>query len=149
MSGNGLPIAFGGVQYYNQNGSGRDTYIGFNSGGNTAGKFATANCSVGSFSPSKAVVRVGPKNAMSPTRTLHYHTDGTGRDTYINVNQGGLMANYTSCDKAYQSGLRNYAAEPRAYNIKPVNGSKDHFIKGQISIRSPKMRAQVDQMVHY
>ena len=41
----------GQTRIYNTDGTGRDTYISFNMGGNTAGNFASKQQSPGSFSP--------------------------------------------------------------------------------------------------
>ena len=82
---------------------------------------------------------------------MHYHTNGTGRDTYIHSNHGGFMNNY-----AYKQDYDNYVENLRGYysnastnmrdiqlrsNKQPRQSPKrDHFVEGQISIRSPKVR---------
>ena len=42
-------------------------------------------------------------------KVTHYHSDGTGRDTYIIVNEGGRSSNYdwkNQTDHLFGSGLR-------------------------------------------
>jgi hypothetical protein len=39
------------TKLYHQDGTGRDTYIGFNSGGNTIGNFPAGSIHNGSFTP--------------------------------------------------------------------------------------------------
>ena len=66
---------------------------------------------------------IGPKNVNvsaqhiargggqgSPGKTIHYHVNGTGRDSYIHCNQGGFMSNYTYMNDrdAYVASLRGY-----------------------------------------
>jgi hypothetical protein len=96
----------------------------------------------------------------SPNKKLHYHVDGTGRDTYIHANHGGLMSNYryTNDRQAYVKSLRTYdsSLQSTQYNIgkrsmKQNKGGKgkDYFIEGQISIRSPKIRNGIQILQNY
>ena len=70
---------------YQENGSGRDTYISFNNGGNTMAN-SVSRPGNASRSPSRAqpVILSG-----SASKTIHYMQDGTGRDSYIGWNSGG------------------------------------------------------------
>ena len=86
----------------------------------------------------------------SPGKTIHYHVNGTGRDSYIHCNQGGFMSNYTYMNDrdAYVASLRGYTTnvtqEQKILQNNAKKGAihtgKDHFVNGQISIRSPKAR---------
>lgn len=66
--------------YYTFDGTGRDSYIGINSGGlcaNTEGKCAGGR--------REMVFRDLKKNYQNPftPKVVHYHSDGSGRDKYI------------------------------------------------------------------
>ena len=86
----------------------------------------------------------------SPGKTIHYHVNGTGRDSYIHCNQGGFASNYSYANDrdAYVNSLRGYATsvqqEQKILQANARKGAihtgKDHFVAGQISIRSPKDR---------
>lgn len=45
---------------------------------------------------------------------MHYHHDGTGRDTYIYTDQGGFMNNMEKGGHKdrYVKGLREYGSSP-------------------------------------
>ncbi len=99
----------GKARIYNTDGTGRDTYIGFNNGGNTAPFMATQAAKSGVFrSP-------GPKYRQvqggSPAKKLHYRVDGTGRDSYIHVTDGGFTSKYGNMNDrdAYVASLRGYS----------------------------------------
>ena len=83
----------GKTRLYNTNGTGRDTYITFNSGGNTVGNFPTLSLKAGNQF-NKAIVGIR-KPSGSPGKTMHYQVDGTGRDSYIHCSDGGFT-NYFS-----------------------------------------------------
>ncbi len=46
----------------------------------------------------------------SPGKRLHYHVDGTGRDSYIHVTDGGFTSKYGKMNDrdAYVANLRGY-----------------------------------------
>lgn len=75
--------------YSTNDGTGRDTYVSFDHGGNTAmyrpnAKHIThgqMRKSQGNFSPT----------GLIPPKTIHYDQNGTGRDTYIMCTSGGLL----------------------------------------------------------
>ena len=46
----------------------------------------------------------------SPAKRLHYHVNGSGRDTYIYNNHGGFMSNY-----AYKKDYDHYVDNLRGY----------------------------------
>ena len=85
----------------------------------------------------------------SPAKRLHYHHNGTGRDTYIATNNGGFMTNY-GFKKDYDSYIENLRGYHNNAPMKEIQKSsnnqqraspkKDHFVEGQLSIRSPKVR---------
>lgn len=105
----------GKTRVYNTNGTGRDTYIGFDNGGNTL-----------MYEPAKAW-RQGPlthgqgnfyfpKQTSAAIKNVHYHSDGTGRDSYIHGDQGGYMpgCNKRTVNDRYVHGLRHYGSTERA-----------------------------------
>ena len=104
----------GRAKIYNTDGTGRDTYIGTNSGGFSVNNFPAASFKGGSFGVQQN--RVSPNHLArggglgSPGKTIHYQTNGTGRDSYIHCNQGGFASNYTFKNDrdAYVSSLRDY-----------------------------------------
>jgi hypothetical protein len=65
-------------------GTGRDTYINFDNGGNFRGYFQQA---IGKFErgefPTAGRGRINSSYVPIEGRPLHYIGDGTGRDTYI------------------------------------------------------------------
>ena len=74
--------------YATNNGSGRDTYISFNNGGNTVMYTPNAkNITYGQMQ--RSVVSVSP-TGLIPPKTVHYDQNGSGRDTYIMCTSGGL-----------------------------------------------------------
>jgi hypothetical protein len=86
--------------HYNPTGEGRDTYIYVNNGGVERNKypytfFEESRVTRRSFSPGSP--RLEPK-------PLKYKSDGTGRDTYIGSNHGGLFGNYEK--HSFYSSLR-------------------------------------------
>lgn len=140
--------------HYSTNGTGRDTYIGFNHGGNTVATFASPCASSGAFGFSSATnLQKAPR---SPEKTSHYNLNGTGRDTYIHSNHGGFVSNYRYVDdqKAYIKNLRNYETNHCITSAdvgRSLKGNprKDYFVEGQISIRSPKVRNGVHALANY
>jgi hypothetical protein len=73
---------------YHANGTGRDTYINVHSGGFFKPYAPVAAAPVGSFSMKKI-----PNASPSPVihaKPHHYRSDGSGRDYYIGINEGGL-----------------------------------------------------------
>ena len=79
---------------YPTNGSGRDTYIMYNNAGfwkENLRKFSNKNKSKRSSFARFHSIRNIP-------RIWNYHSDGTGRDTYILYNDGGLMNIYQTAD---------------------------------------------------
>jgi hypothetical protein len=126
------------INFYRQNGTGRDTYIGFNSGGNHVGKIHQPSQLSGSFAIAP-VYHAATKAARSPERPVHYNMDGTGRDTYIHVNQGGFAAS-----PALKDSSTSFVESLRYY--RPSHGSRspkkrDYFMEGQLN-QSPKARKQ-------
>jgi hypothetical protein len=152
MSGKFFQIV-GKTRIYHTDGTGRDTYVGFDNGGNTKMYEASKGCLTqnGKFNATTNGQFGYPKQRSAAVKSVHYHADGTGRDTYIHCDQGGYMSNYAwqKQENAYVSGLRGYgttingtqnslAAQSKGRNgLSPM---KDFFVEGQVSIRHPQWR---------
>lgn len=104
----------GRAKIYNTDGTGRDTYIDSTSGGFTMPNQPASAFKGGSFTKTQSKAspaHIGRGGGQgSPGKTLHYHTNGTGRDSYIACNQGGFASNYgfTNDKEAYVASLRSY-----------------------------------------
>lgn len=72
---------------------------------------------------------------------MHYHADGTGRDTYIHADQGGYMSNYRLQDdrNRYVAGLRGKNTSIRGHQAEiavqskgrsGLSPMKDFFVEG-------------------
>ena len=75
----------GKTNMYVTNGSGRDTYVGYNNGGNTASSSMVKAVKKNMFFNHKGYVRDD-----SPGKKPLYKQDGSGRDSYISSNNGGF-----------------------------------------------------------
>ena len=82
----------GGTRIYATDGSGRDTYIGFDNGGNTFRFEGTSNCYTkrGAMHSLNGHSIGGPNTNLMAKRYF-YEMNGTGRDTYIHVDSGGFF----------------------------------------------------------
>ena len=104
----------GRAKIYNTDGSGRDTYVSKTSGGFTIMNNPASAMRGGTLGQqfkavsTEHIARGGGQG--SPGKTIHYHTNGTGRDSYIHSNQGGFANNYTYQNDrdAYVNSLRGY-----------------------------------------
>ena len=109
------------TSYYRPDGSGRDTYISFDNGGCNAPMTFHPH----SATP-KASAAVRPHSAVSRSsaRSLHYYSDGSGRDKYIKQGDGGLHLDYpdVSASQQFVTSLR----EPTPTSGKTVKAG-DYF----------------------
>eukprot|EP00826_Nyctotherus_ovalis_P033730 TRINITY_DN2747_c0_g1_i20.p1 TRINITY_DN2747_c0_g1~~TRINITY_DN2747_c0_g1_i20.p1 ORF type:complete len:189 (+),score=27.56 TRINITY_DN2747_c0_g1_i20:115-681(+) len=78
--------------HYQSNGFGRDRYISANSGGLmqpeetiTAFSIGTSFLTLGTFPRERPYFVISPR--MNP-KNVHYHSDGTGRDSYVGLSAG-------------------------------------------------------------
>lgn len=151
----------GKTRVYNTDGTGRDTYIGFDNGGNTK-KYEPVPCPRQGIMSQTCTSFFGyPKQQSAAVKNVHYHSNGTGRDSYIHVDQGGYMNNFSTkaVNDRYVKSLRLYDTTVRGVQRQIANQSRqqhghspqrDYFTEGQISVRSPKARktmayAKIDQ----
>ena len=96
--------------HFHSDGTGRDSYIGFNNGGLSIAKILNpkeAN-TVLFTSPKKFVQRDSP-SPRKDAKPFEYRSDGSGRDSYILANSGGLKnkAHMMTGDKFFKATLRD------------------------------------------
>jgi hypothetical protein len=98
------------TSYYRTDGTGRDTYISFDNGGAFARMTAHAAAAI----PRVGSATVRPKSAVSGARSLHYYSDGSGRDKYIKLGDGGLHLDYPDVCASHQFVASLRASTPSA-----------------------------------
>lgn len=74
------------VHYFND-GTGRDTFVSMDQGGFMKKFKAAPAIPVTSFVQKRSYDRPSP---IIHSRAVQYHSDGTGRDSYVGFNKGGL-----------------------------------------------------------
>ena len=79
------PLAFS-VNYF-PDGTGRDTFVKVDNGGLFKAYEPVKASPVTSFSAKRYWV---PPSPVIKSRGVYYHSDGSGRDNYIEMNSGGL-----------------------------------------------------------
>ncbi len=94
---------------YFGDGSGRDSYIVLNNGGltSTDKKYMMSR-------PFRNTIQNKNKSPLKDAVSHTYHSDGTGRDSYVISNSGGLVNDYGITKKSevlFRSTLRNYPTE--------------------------------------
>ena len=72
---------------YHTDGSGRDTFVSHNNGGFFKAYQPIKAMPVGAFVQKRSYC---PPRPAIVSRGIYYHSDGTGRDNYIECNSGGL-----------------------------------------------------------
>ena len=99
----------GRSKIYNTDGTGRDTYIGFSSGGFLPMKTNAPGERGGRLGSPMKVLSKETGN-RSPHRTVHYAANGSGRDSYIGANSGGFASHYSIMNDRdiYVKSLRGY-----------------------------------------
>ncbi|KAL4466908.1 hypothetical protein ABPG74_010505 [Tetrahymena malaccensis] len=109
--------------HYVSNGSGRDSYIWKVNGGLFKEKLEDPKgFEIGTFNGKRHYKQ--PNNYL-PAKHIHYRTDGTGRDSYINVDEGGLSQ--------YSWNRHNFIRNLRGYNKINYTTGEDFFTKLQFS----------------
>jgi len=76
----------GRAKIYATDGTGRDSYVALNNGGFTVSNLPTIQSKGGNFG---ATTFKPARHEPISARPHHYHTNGTGRDSYIVTNHGG------------------------------------------------------------
>ena len=114
------------IVLYKSNGDGRDTYISYNSGGFWKENIRPIVPKETFYRKPFAIYRSWGKTPPIWT----YHSDGSGRDTYVCYNNGGLMKKFSSMAENYKNFLRlndDNKKEESLKNIK-INLSRDEKI---------------------
>ena len=75
--------AKGYIVHHVADGTGRDTYINFSSGGQMKTFEPIKYPSLGTFYPMRAQRPRATPNPVMVAKHIHYHPDGQGRDRYI------------------------------------------------------------------
>ena len=113
------------IVLYKSNGDGRDTYITHNNGGFWKEETCPLN--------TKEVFYHKPINVFhSWNRTppiWSYHSDGSGRDYYVSINNGGLMKKFRCMNDFFKNILRkNDDIKTEEKNFRRYNLSKNEKI---------------------
>lgn len=91
------------TSYYKTDGTGRDLYIAYDSGGHFH-----PDKKLGSR-PNTAGYRIRPLTPCTiGSKSVHYHSDGSGRDYYIKVSDGGLHSFPYRGQTVFTNSLRSY-----------------------------------------
>mmetsp|Transcript_14153 Transcript_14153/g.20702 ORF Transcript_14153/g.20702 Transcript_14153/m.20702 type:complete len:147 (+) Transcript_14153:30-470(+) len=92
--------------HYKTDGTGRDSYIATNNGGFFPAKRVMEEYPVSSLRPKRCIV---PNASNTPHRIVRYHSNGTGRDSYITTCSGGFQSMSNSeRSTRFEANLRNY-----------------------------------------
>eukprot|EP01017_Pseudomicrothorax_dubius_P034578 TRINITY_DN4764_c0_g1_i3.p1 TRINITY_DN4764_c0_g1~~TRINITY_DN4764_c0_g1_i3.p1 ORF type:complete len:185 (-),score=26.27 TRINITY_DN4764_c0_g1_i3:80-634(-) len=113
--------------FYWSDGTGRDTYITNDNGGSVAKRPLTAKADS---------VRIRPQSGNRTSRNfiepkvVHYHSDGTGRDYYIGLNDGGLTTHTSNIRRAKEGFLGSLRSYPKLDPVRPFE-KRDFFLESQ------------------
>ncbi|EGR30642.1 hypothetical protein IMG5_127460, partial [Ichthyophthirius multifiliis] len=111
------------VIHYLSNGSGRDSYISRTNGGIFKGRpDDPKGFEIGTFGERRLYKTI---NNNLPAKHIHYHNDGTGRDNYVKIDEGGLSG--------FSWNRQNYIKSLRDYNRIRFAGENDFFSKTQFT----------------
>ena len=134
-SSNGFCSISPKTQHYFSNGGGRDGYIATNSGGLIAPIENKTTFELGTFMKS---IQYKEKSPRIDSKGVYYHSDGTGRDSYVVVSSGGLVkaANAGEYKSTFYQQLRQYE------NRNGSHPSSKNFLKMNRSI-SPKSKQDI------
>ena len=100
---------------YFADGTGRDTFVKTDNGGFFKGYKPAPAYPVTSFVQKR---RYDPPAPCIHSRAVQYHSDGTGRDSYINFNKGGLSVYGSKVEHhmdTYKRSLRQSSRPQSAY----------------------------------
>lgn len=130
-----------GYASYTGDGSGRDAYIILNNGGLTRldkGHMMQTK----KFGPG----RDGSPKPFKPTPPFKYISDGSGRDSYVIKNSGGLVNEFKggAADKVFLSSLRDSVKSNVRSSVEAWRGPE---ITDYLNWQTPKAKAQQKQAV--
>ena len=113
--------------FYQSNGTGRDSYIIHDNGGAYAPHFKMQR------ENRQTTVTVGnkpqrPFSAGGDPKSLRYHSNGTGRDSYVTIGDGGLHVVNLPGEHN-----RSFVNELRTYGKRPGTANNDFYSWSQFS----------------
>jgi hypothetical protein len=115
--------------HYFGSGCGRDAFIILNNGGfNRVDKANLGNQGVHMKQYNSSVTRRVMPTPRKEATTFYYQSDGTGRDSYVLKNNGGLRMEYEgkgSGDRMFRESLRSSEDFRRTFNIHRANDKSD------------------------
>ena len=116
---------------YRTDGSGRDTYISVNNGG-----YCNSFSKTAAYKVPNGLIRPRSATSKPSAKSLHYKSDGTGRDGYITFGDGGLHTTVTPrhFNATFQQSLRSHA---------PLNRTRknDAYSWAQLTWKTSKSRS--------
>ncbi|CDW79504.1 UNKNOWN [Stylonychia lemnae] len=153
--------------FYGPNGTGRDTYIYNNNGGLTAGIMQNVQPPVGTLvSPIKKHIAVN--KPVIHSRSIQYHSNGSGRDSYIVRGQGGFQIDSSpgAQSNSFYNSLRQYdpnqryimrrsgSNSPSGNMTSPTTNSKknpfkDYLVEGQNTYSNGQVKHQLNALNMY
>lgn len=117
--------------YYRSNGSGRDTYIAYDNGGT----FQPMSKYPGSLT-TRAVIRPRSSYSRPSAKSLRYAPDGSGRDSYVKIGDGGLHAPSTPKDF-----LSTFRDSLRSSDFSTTRTPTDPYTWAQLTWRDSRTRS--------
>ena len=142
------------VNVYAVDGLGRDGYISFNNGG-----FWTRNIKEIKYTPNYHQYRNENYRVLGhSTAPFKYHSDGSGRDTYILTDSGGLKRNYVPLkmyqldtflrtqDDSTRSRLKHFASQKEINVHKYIRGIEKGLI-GRLYTKSIEKKKEMEKVM--
>ena len=115
--------------FYQSNGSGRDSYIIHDNGGSYAPHFKLQRENrQTTVTVANQPNRIRPQSASGEPKSLRYHSNGTGRDSYVTIGDGGLHV--TNLPGEHN---RSFVNELRTWNRTAGTANNDFYMWSQCS----------------
>jgi hypothetical protein len=126
---------------YTTDGLGRDTYIGYNNGGFWQDNISTINL-IDKFDVPKHKSFHSLRKNVAPFK---YYSDGTGRDSYIIYESGGLKRDHKSLNNYH---LKDFLRTPQSavFNFKPSSYKEGAGKCVYISTQQFKLNTKIKQL---
>ena len=115
------------TRQYKTDGTGRDTYIGFDNGGFNIMYTPYKQAELGTFGGGKGKSKFYHRTSSKPTyKIVNYPQDGTGRDTYVLSNNGGFLPEREpgALRKNFFDKFRQYENRPSTQQYLEKRGKK-------------------------
>ncbi|CDW77992.1 UNKNOWN [Stylonychia lemnae] len=129
--------------HYFADGTGKDAFINYNNGGLALAKIPFHHESSAFYSKRQPQSPSPLKDAVA----FQYRPDGTGRDTYIYCNSGGLKnTSFTPYDeKNFHNSLRTQELQSTKYSRLKPKWDQSADITSYLNWRTPKIQNQVQE----